>query len=71
MLLLRFTISEFLTFSLYSNKPTWYILGCNNGDQTAGSGTGNDQGTCPEDTQVCHADGTCGKYILLLYLSVN
>ena len=43
-----------------------YNLGCNNGDQTAGTGNGIDQGTCPEVTQVCHADGTCGKCILLL-----
>ena len=48
-----------------------YNLGCNNNDQTAGSGTGNDQGTCPEPTQVCHADGTCGKYKLLAKLAIK
>ena len=49
----------------------WYNVGCNNNDQTAGSGTGNDQGTCPEATQVCHSDGSCGKHITFFWLATK
>ena len=41
-------------------------LGCNNGDQTPGSGNGNDQGTCPDATPVCYDDGVCSKQISLI-----
>ena len=36
-----------------------FLVGCNNNDGMALSGTGLAQGTC-QANEICYADGTCG-----------
>ena len=36
-----------------------FHLGCNNNDATPLSGTGINQGTCPNANEICYNDGSC------------